>query len=59
MDIFEKLKNVKTMPELDSLRLETVREMSARGQKGFREVRNAFIAAKNRLVRIPLKDRCW
>ena len=61
--IFDKLKAVKTMPELDAMRVEVVAAMTEagkeRGQDGFKEVQNAFIKAKNRLTRIPLRDRTW
>lgn len=57
-DIFEKLKNVKTMPELDALRGEVFERMSV-GKVEFVETQRAFIKAKNRLNRIPLKDRSW
>jgi len=59
MNIYEKLKNVKTMPELDALRLETVQEMRNLGVERYRGVQVAFIKAKNRLQRIPLRDRTW
>lgn len=62
-DIFERLSAVKTMPELDALRKDVVAEMDAaakaRGPEGFYEVQNAFIKAKNRLKRIPLRERTW
>lgn len=58
--IFEKLAAAKTMPELDALRRETIAAMSeADGQESFERVQKAFIQAKNRLQRVPLKDRTW
>ncbi len=63
MNIFEKLAVVKTMPELDALRMETVAAMQAAGElsgeAGFKKVQAAFIKAKNRLRRIPLVERTW
>jgi hypothetical protein len=60
MNILEKLKGVKTMPELDALRIETVEAMESDGTlKTFEKVQTAFRKAKNRLRRIPLKDRTW
>lgn len=57
--IFRKLKNVKTMPELDALRGEVVAQMESGGEAEFKEAQKAFIKAINRLKRIPLKDRTW
>jgi hypothetical protein len=57
--ILDKLKAVKTMPELDALRGETVDAMRDAGLTGYAKVQMAFIKAKNRLQRIPLKDRTW
>lgn len=58
-----KLAAVKTMPELDALRMEAVAAMKAeaevRGEEGFYEVQGAFIKAKNKLKRIPLRERTW
>ena len=59
MEIVQKIREVKTMPELDALRLETVKAMKELGQEGFRSIQKEFIKAKNRLRRIPLKDRNW
>lgn len=61
-DIFARLAATKTMPELDAMRLETVAAMKEAEKVepgGFQRVQNAFIKAKNRLQRIPLKDRTW
>ena len=59
-DIFEKLKAVKTMSELDRLRIETVEAMEDDSTpETFEKVQAAFIKAKNRLRRIPLKNRSW
>jgi hypothetical protein len=57
--IFEKLKEVKTMPDLDALRGEVVKQMESGGEAEFLAAQKAFIKAKNRLKRIPLKDRAW
>ena len=59
MSIFNKLKHVKTMPELDALRGEVVAQMESGGRAEFEMAQKAFIKAKNRLKRIPLKDRTW
>ena len=60
MNILDKLLEVKTMPELDALRIETVEAMQADGtSETFESVQNAFIKAKNRLRRIPLSQRSW
>lgn len=62
-NIFEKLEAARTMPELDALRQETFAAMEAagvaQGAPGFEAVQKAFIKAKNRLKRIPRKDRTW
>jgi hypothetical protein len=61
-NIIQKLKAVKTMPELDALRIESVNEMqkAETEKKGsYREIQVAFIKAKNRLLRVPLKERTW
>ena len=59
MEIIEKLANVKTMPELDALREEVVEKMIGHGEETFHKVQDAFRKAKNRLNRIPLKERTW
>lgn len=63
MNIFLELAATKTMPELDALRIKTVEAMKERGlshgAEGFYEVQDAFIKAKNRLQRIPLRERTW
>jgi hypothetical protein len=59
MDIYEKIKNCKTMPELDDLRLEVCTCMSANRGVEFKQIQKAFIKKKNKLKRIPLKDRNW
>jgi hypothetical protein len=60
MSIIEKLKTVKTMPELDALRTETAEAMMLDGtSETFKKVQTALIKAKNRLRRVPLKDRTW
>jgi hypothetical protein len=62
-ELFDKLRDVKTMPELDALRLDVVTVMTEAGKRGgenaFKNVQNEFIRAKNRLQRIPLRDRTW
>jgi hypothetical protein len=49
----------KTMPELDALRLETVGAMRIAGKDGYKAIQDIFRKQKNRLLRIPLKDRSW
>lgn len=50
-DIFEKLKNAKTRSELDSLRIESVKEMQSKDEDYFLLVQKAFIKEKNRIKR--------
>lgn len=60
MGIMEKLQAVQTMPELDEMRPETYEAMTADGTKEtFESVQSAFRKAKNRLRRVPRKDRTW
>lgn len=60
MHIIEKLANVQTMPELDSMRMEVLKAMKADGtQETFKKIQQHFIRAKNRLQRIPLSERTW
>jgi len=59
-EIKEKLANVKTMPELDALRIETIKAMNAGGSSEiFYKIQKHFIKAKNRLKRIPVAQRNW
>ncbi len=50
----KRIKECKTMPELDKLRLEIVQD-----KENFTENQKAFIKKKNQLNKIPLKDRTW
>ena len=60
MTIYDKLKAVKTIPELDALRGEVVAAMkSDNTRETFEAVQKAFRKAKNRLLRIPIRDRTW
>ena len=62
MDIavtISKINQVKTMPELDALRGETVEAMQSGGKEAFELVQNAFRKKKNKLNRIPLSQRDW
>jgi len=59
MGIMEKIKECKTMPEFDSLRIEVVKAMKAAGPSGYQVIQKAFIKQKNKLKRIPLRDRNW
>ena len=47
------------MPELDELRLETIKAMEKNGFAEFKEIQREFVKAKNRLIRIPLRERTW
>ena len=58
-EIVKKLRTVKTMPELDALRMETVKAMKEDGNKNFYSIQKEFTKARNRLERIPLRDRTW
>ena len=59
MIIIDKIKNCDTIPKLDDLRLETVKEMSSNNRENFVLIQKAFIEQRNKLKRIPLKDRMW
>jgi len=59
MTFIEKIRVVKTMPELDALRIECFQEMQKVGQFGYKEIQEEFIKAKNRLLRVPRKERTW
>lgn len=50
----QRIKECKTRPELDSLRLEIVKD-----EKNFLSNQQAFIKKLNQLKRIPLRDRTW
>jgi len=54
-----KIRNTKTMPELDALRTETAEAMTTGGKAAFDRVQREFRKAKNRLKRVPLRDRTW
>jgi len=58
-EMIAKLKNTKTMPELDGFRLEVTKFMMAGGKEAFYRVQKEFIKTKNRLKRIPLMERTW
>lgn len=59
-ELLQRLKEVKTMPNLDAMRLECVRVGEASGSvEVARRIQKAFIKAKNRLQRVPLRDRTW
>ena len=59
MEIIEKINSCDTMPELDELRSEVVRAMRSDNGKDFETIQKSFIKKKNKLKRIPLKDRSW
>lgn len=54
-----KIRGAATMPELDELRPLTVEAMMSGGKEVFDQVQGEFRKAKNRLKRVPLKDRTW
>lgn len=57
-DIVKKMSVVKTKTELDSMRLEVADAMQG-PEENFTLIQTAFRKAKNRLKRIPLKERTW
>ena len=58
MDLLEKIIKCETMPQLDAMRMELV--VAGKGNPDMaRTLQAAFIRQKNRLKRIPLKDRNW
>jgi hypothetical protein len=62
MDIettISKIRDTKTMPELNALRTETAEAMMTGGKAVFDRVQGEFRKAKNRLQRVPLRDRTW
>ena len=58
-EIVKKLRAVKTIPKLNELRMETVKAMQEDGNKKFYSIQKEFTKARNRLERIPLRDRTW
>ena len=58
-DIIRRLSKVNTMPELDKMRAEVAIAMMEDPDSTFQPIQDAFRKAKNRLTRIPLKDRTW
>lgn len=56
--LLKKIKDCKTMPELDGMRLELV-TIGRADQEIFKKLQDAFIAKKNQLNRIPRMDRTW
>lgn len=54
----KRIEACKTMPELDSLRLELV-QAGKENPDSFRTLQDAFVKKKNQLTRIPLRDRTW
>lgn len=48
-EMVEKLRAVKTMPELDGLRMEVVAAATKNENKDFYAIQKEFVAAKNRL----------
>lgn len=57
--LINKIENCKTMPELDSLRMECVRFGKENGTEGFLKIQKVFIKQKNKLQRVPLSERSW
>ena len=58
-EIIEKIKNAKTMPNLNQLRTEIVSIICSGSEEDFHKIQDAFRKAKNKLKRIPLKERTW
>lgn len=56
--LLEKIANCKTMPELDSMRMDLV-IAGKQDPETFKTLQSAFIKKKNQLNRIPLRDRTW
>jgi hypothetical protein len=56
MNILEKIKNCTTLSQLGGLRIDCVR--AAKIGNG-EIIQKAFIKQRNKLARIPLKDREW
>ena len=56
-ELVNKIKACKSMKELDSLRVEVVKEMKILGVSGYQVLQNIFRKQKNKLLKIPLKDR--
>lgn len=54
--IKQKIAEADTIPKLDDLRLEII-EVSSESVETAKELQEAFIKQKNKLRRIPLKDR--
>lgn len=62
-EIISKIKQCDTIPKLDSLRIEIANAMmnvnNVNNREEIEEIRKVFIKQKNKLKRIPLKDRKW
>lgn len=58
-EVIGKIQSTTTMPELDALRTEAAEAMMSDGKETFDRVQGAFRKAKNRLKRVPLRDRTW
>ena len=58
-NIVDKIRSTETMPELDDIREETYTAMVSGDQNTFELVQGEFRKAKNRLKRIPLRERTW
>jgi len=59
MEIEEKIKSCKSIPELDNLRIDVVKAMQNDGGNKFYSIQKVFIKQKNKLLRIPLSKRTW
>ena len=58
-ELEKRIKLCKTMPELDALRGEVVTMMHQLGKSRYKEIQNPFRKQKNKLLRIPLRERTW
>lgn len=56
--LLDKIKAADTMPKLDDMRLELV-QAGKQSPDDFRTLQDAFIKQKNKLQRVPLRDRAW
>lgn len=55
--IINKIRQCKTMKELDALRLEVTKAMFANNNEHFYCIQKVFKRQKNKLLHIPLRDR--
>lgn len=56
-ELTDKIKDCKSIEELDSIRKEVAKQMLQDGPNSYKEIQKVFIKQKNKLLRIPRKDR--